>query len=185
MRAPEWSGHARTRSRLDRDGHRGPRPRGLVVPRARLVEVGRGQEGRRAGNARPGGDERRLDEGGLGPAADDDDVVGRGGAAQLLHDRLEDRVRRDGPRQTLEDAGETLSLGPTPGLAGPDRPAVEDGRQTDDDEEDEERHVEGPDPVGSQLEDQDQAQDEEGAGEEPPCLSDPTVLRICGQVGEA
>ena len=72
---------------------------------------------------RPGVDERRLEDPGVGPATDDDDVVGAGAGAELLDDRLDDRVGRDRPGQALEDPGEALGLGAAAAPRAPGRRA--------------------------------------------------------------
>ena len=59
---------------------------------------------------RPGVDEHRLEDPGVGPATDDHDVVGAGAGAQLLDDRPDDRVRRDRAGEALQDPGEALGL---------------------------------------------------------------------------
>ena len=83
----------------------------------RIVEVHGRQDRLRPRRPRPRRDQRRVEDRRTGPTAHHDQVVGLGARAQLAHDRLHDRVGRDGPREALEDPGEVLDLLARPRLA--------------------------------------------------------------------
>ena len=156
---------------------------GRLVAVDRVLEVGDRQERRRVGHARPGADERRLEDAGVGPAPDDDDVVGaRSPRPSSLDDRVEDRVRRDRAGQARTGCGRTISASSRrPTSSAGDGLAVADGGDADD----ERRGRRSAQSTGRRARpatrsDGDQAEDEERGGEDPPGPSDPTIRRVRG-----
>ena len=94
-------------------------------------------------------------------------MVGAGPEAELLDDRLHDRIGRDRAGQALENAGEALGFGATARLEVLDGDPVTDGGEADDHDQDGDRPVAeagiDPQPDGGE-----QAEDEERTDEGEP-----------------
>ena len=100
-------------------------------------------------------------------------MVGAAGRGELLDDGPDDRVLGHGPRQARQDAGEGLGLGAAAVLEGDDRLAVAEGGEADDRDEPGHDPVEGARLLGEQPGDQQESEEEERAGEDPPGAADP------------
>ena len=87
-----------------------------------IVEIaGREQRGV-VGDARVRADETSLDDARAASSAHDDDVVGLRRLAELLDDRVDDRIGRHRARQPGQDAGERVGLGPAARIERPGPP---------------------------------------------------------------
>ena len=151
------------------------RPAGRCRVRQSVVEQGDRQERRRRGDPRTLADHRRLERSAVGLEPDDHRVVGPGPDPQLLDDRVDDRIGRDGAGEALEDPGEGLGLGAAALLEGADRSLVEDCREAGQDDEPGKDPIEEPRAARQEADQGDEPEDEEGAEEEPPSTSDATI----------
>ena len=164
-----------SRRRLHRKGDRLRNAGDRIVGRVdRILEVADRQDGGRFRDARPGADEGGLQDASIRTPPRDDDVVRAARVGQLGDDGIEDRVRGDRSRQARQDAGERFGLFATADLELGHRLAMTDGGEAD------EEHEGGNDSIGRRRpdhepEDLDQAEDEEGAGEDPPSASRATL----------
>ena len=117
-RPPRSARSASNRPRMPPAATGRRRPIGIATgSRRRVGSASTDPRGRRSAGASSnsgtpgaGADERRLEDAGVGPPADDDDVVGAGRLGQLVDDGVEDRVGRDRARQAGQDAGERFGL---------------------------------------------------------------------------
>ncbi len=140
-------------------------------------EVDRRQECRRRLAAGPGRDERGIEDRGPGPALHDDEVIRAGPAPDLGQDRLRDPVRRDRPREAVQDPRDVLRGGAAARLARLDGPPARHARCSDDRQHPEDREVDRP--IGRPQVEQDEDDEEaEGAGQQPPDTPDPALERI-------
>ena len=120
-----------------------------------------------------------LEDHRIGPAADDDDVIGAGRGAQLLDDRPDDGVGRHGPRQTGQDPREGLGLAASPGLELEGRLAMADRRDSGDDEETRGWPSRaGCAPLTRTADEDDEGQEGERNGEGGPRPADPAIRRV-------
>jgi hypothetical protein len=144
----------------------------------RIVEVGDRQDRGRGGHALARRHERCLEQPRVRAESHDDDVIGAGHLAEILHDRLDDRVRRDGSGQPLEDPGEALHLAATADLERLDRLAVNDCRGRRHPHQHHDEDVKDARSAGRGVDEGDHPEDDERAGEEPPRPPDARFLRV-------
>jgi hypothetical protein len=105
-------------------------------------------------------------------------MIRAGRDADLLGDRLDDRVGRDRAGQSLEDPGQALGLPAPADLEAVDGVPVQDRGQADDGDEPGEDEVDRAGALRGQPEEDEQAEDEERDGEEPPRLAQPPLVRL-------
>ena len=119
-----------------------------------------------------------------GIPAGDDDVVGPGAVRQLLDDGPDDGVLGDRSGEPGQDPGERLGLGPTAVLEIGDGPAMPVGGDPDDERERRHDPVERLPAVDQQARQQQDREQDERVGEDPPGASDALVwhqtVRLAG-----
>ena len=157
--------------------HRHRRGSGLAE-----VQVAEGQDRARVRNARPARDERRLQRPAVGSPADDDGMVGPGAVGKVIDDGADDGVDADGAGKAAKNAGEVLDLTAAADLEGRDGVAMGDHRDRRDDDRERGQPVD-PAADDEDADDRDPGQDEEGAGEEPPCPTDRSILGSTAAAG--
>ncbi len=168
----------------DRDGDRFASV-GRAIVLDGILEIADRQEGRRIVDTRTGADEGRLEDPCVGTPAGDDDMVGAGRLGELIDDGPEDRIGRDRARQARQDPGERFGLFATTQFEGGDGLAVTDRGEADDEDEGDDRPVDGSRKLGTEPDQGDGSEDEERDGEDPPRSSDPTIRRVGGSYWRA